>query len=99
VIILVAILLANFKIAQAMASDSQEEPEEIPAIFVNGPSPLSAAQSAGYAEAQSVAQEDPAFSAVGADKGEGITGLEVLGILFLVGLATTGIVVAVAANS
>lgn len=35
----------------------------------------------------------------GADEGEGITGLEVLGILFLVGLATTGLVIALAANS
>lgn len=66
--------------------------EEDP-IFMTQPAPLSASQSAAYAEAQLEAARDPiAASATGED--EGMSGLEVVGIIFLLGLGAAAIAIA-----
>lgn len=79
-----------------LAAEGDPSNHDASSPFVSNGSSLSAAQSAEYAEAQSSVESDPAYSATGADDG-GVSGLEVLGIILLLGLA--GAAIAVAASS
>lgn len=97
-IIMTGLLFVVLSNAPAFASGDGPSSDGTSGLFASNAAPLSAAQSATYAEAQSVAERNPAFSATGMGEGEGVTGLEVLGILMLIGLGAAGIAALAASN-
>jgi len=75
------------------AGMSSPPPNQDP-IFVTKPAPLSATQAATYAEAQAETAQDVSALATGEDEGGGTSGLEVVGVVFLVFLGLGALAVA-----
>ncbi|MCG8404169.1 MAG: hypothetical protein MI923_03115 [Phycisphaerales bacterium] len=78
------------------ANDAASSASEQGSIFMSKPAPLSASQAAAYENAQAETIQDACALATGEDNGDGVSGLEVVGILALLGLGAAALAVAAA---